>query len=87
MDYDLGSQEIENLLRGHFFHLRVSDKSHPKLEEVKFWNYSEKTVIGRFLRIMEEKITTARSEEDKSLYEEAVKLGFALLQGRSQVIE
>lgn len=87
MDYDLSYQEIENMLGEHFFHLRVVDNSHPKLEEVKSQNYPEKTVAGRFLRIMDEKIAASRTQEDKSVYEEALKLGFALLQGRSQVIE
>jgi len=87
MDYDLNSEEIENTLGRHFFTLRVIDESHPKLETVKAQNYPEKTVVGRFLRIMEEKIAAASSEEDKSIYEEALKLGFALLQGRSQAIK
>ena len=87
MDYDLNSEEIENTLGGHFFTLRISDESHPKLEKVKSQNYPEKTVVGRFLRIMEEKIAAASNEEDKALYEEALKLGFALLQGRSQAIK
>ena len=87
MDYDLSCHEIENMLAGEFFHLRVVDRSHPKLEEVKSQNYPEKTVVGRFLRIMDERIGAASTQEDKSLYEEALKLGFTLLQGRSQVIE
>jgi DNA repair exonuclease SbcCD nuclease subunit len=87
MEYGLSSQEIESALGGHFFHLRVLDRSHPKLDEVKSPNFPEKTVTGRFLRIIEEKIAAASSDEDKSLYEEVLKLGFALLQGRSQVIQ
>jgi len=87
MEYDLDSQEIEDELGGQFFSLRVLDKSHPRLEEVKSENFPEETVTGRFVRIIEEKIATASDEEDKVLHEEALKLGFALLQGRLQVIE
>lgn len=87
MEYDLDSQEIEDELGGQFFSLRVLDKSHPRLEEVKPENFPEETVTGRFVRIIEEKIATASDEEDKVLHEEALKLGFALLQGRLQVIE
>ena len=87
IDYDLDCREIEDMLREKFFHLRVVDKSSPKLEEVKSLNYPEKTVVGRFLRIMEEKIAAASTQEGKSLCEEALRLGFALLQGRSEVIE
>lgn len=87
MDYDLNSEEVENTLGERFFTLRVVDESHPKLEKVKAQSYPEKTVVGRFLRIMEEKIAAASTEEDKAMYEEALKLGFALLQGRSQAIK
>ncbi len=87
MEYDLSSQEIEDELGQRFFSLRVLDKSHPRLEEVKSENFSEETVTGKFVRIIEGKIATASNEEDKVLYEEALKLGFALLQGRLQVIE
>ncbi|MFH0914242.1 MAG: metallophosphoesterase [Chloroflexota bacterium] len=87
MGYDLNPQELENGLGGRFFNLRVLDSSHPKLEEVKAQNFPEKTVTGRFLRMVEEKIARASTEEEKSLYEEVLKLGFALLQGRGQVLE
>jgi len=86
MDYDLNPQEIEDELSDRFFSLRVLDNSHPKLEEVQPKDFPEETVVGRFVRILEEKISEAR-EEDKILYEDALKLGFALLRGRSQVIE
>lgn len=87
MDLDLNPQEIEDELSVHFFNLQVLDKSHPKLEEVESKNFPEETVVGKFIRIAEENIAKANSGEDKALYEEALKLGFALLQGRSQVIE
>jgi hypothetical protein len=54
---------------------------------VKLQNFPEETVTGRFLRIIEKRIATASNEEDKLLYEEVLKVGFALLQGRSQIIE
>lgn len=86
-DYDLNPREIEEGLGERFFHLRVRDNSHPKLGEVKLQNFPEETVTGRFLRIIEKRIATASNEEDKLLYEEVLKVGFALLQGRSQIIE
>jgi DNA repair exonuclease SbcCD nuclease subunit len=87
MDWDLNPQEIEDDLGVRFFSLRFLDKSHPKLEEVESKNFPEETVAGKFIRLMEEKIEEAGNEEDKALYEEVLKLGFALLQGRSEVIE
>lgn len=87
MGCDLNPQEIEDGLGEYFFSLQVLDKSHPKLEEVESKNFPEETVVGKFVRIAKGKIAEADNEEDKALYEEALKLGFALLQGRSQVIE
>lgn len=87
MNWDLNTKKIEDELGVRFFNLRVSDKSHPKLEEVESRNFPEETVAGKFIRLMEEKIAEASDEGNKALYTEALKLGFALLQGRSEVIE
>jgi len=87
MDYELNSQDIEDELGDRFFCLRVVDKSHPRLEEVALENIPEETVKGKFIKIMQERIESAGNEEDRELYEEALKLGFACLQGRTQVIE
>ncbi|MBM3172647.1 MAG: DNA repair exonuclease [Chloroflexi bacterium] len=87
MDLDLNGQEIEERLGGQFFCLRVVDKWHPKLDEVANKNFPEETVIGRFMKSMRDKIAASTDEQDKALYEEALKLGYALLHGRSQVIE
>ena len=87
MDYELNSQEIEDDLGGQFFCLRVSDESHPKLEQVEAGNIPEDTVAGRFVKIMQDRISSAGNEEDEELCQEALRLGFALLQGRTRVIE
>ncbi|MBI4187537.1 MAG: DNA repair exonuclease [Chloroflexi bacterium] len=87
MAYSVNPREIEEALAEQFFHLRILDKSHPKLDEVKAESYPEETVMGRFLRIIERRAAAASDEEEKLLYGEALKLGVALLQGRSQIIE
>ncbi len=87
MDYDLNAQEIEEQLAGQFFCLRVEDESHPKLEEVSSETIPEETVAGKFVRMMQQRIASAGSEKDRDIYGEALKLGFAVLQGRMQVIE
>lgn len=87
MDYDLNSQEIEEQMGDQFFCLRILDKSHPKLEEAWSENIPEETVAGKFVRMMRDRIVLASNEEDKEICEEAVKLGFAMLHGRTQVIE
>lgn len=88
MDCDLDSQkikeEIKDELASHFFNLQVLDKSYPKLEEVESKDFPEETVAGKFVRIAKEKITQADNEKDKALYAKALKLGLALLQGRSE---
>ena len=87
MDYDLNAQEIEEQLAGQFFCLRVEDESHPKLEEVSSETIPEETVAGKFVRMMQQRIASAGTEKDREIYGEALKLGFAMLQGRMQVIE
>lgn len=86
-DLDLDSKEIEESLRKQFFCLCIVDEWHPKLDEVTTEHYSEETVTGKFIKLMREKIESSSNAEEKSIHEEALKLGFALLQGRSQVIE
>jgi len=87
MDYDINAKEIGEQLSGHFYYLRVEDKSHPKLEEVSADSIPEETVAGKFVRMMEQKMASATSEHNKEVYGEALKVGYALLQGRTQVIE
>lgn len=87
IDHFPNVQEIENKLNERFFNLRVIDKTRPELGTENLQHYTEKTLIGRYLRIIEGKIAAATTEEDKSLYEEALKLGFTLLQGNLKAIE
>lgn len=86
VDLNVNPLEIEDQLQDRFFVFRVIDKSHPGLEEIRVENFPEETVSGRFVRIMQHKIAGA-GENDKELYEEALKLGIALLRGNLQVIE
>ena len=44
-------------------------------------------MAGKFVGLMRQRIASASEENDKEIYEEALKLGFAMLQGRTQVIE
>jgi hypothetical protein len=80
-------QEIEDLLSDRFFSLRIIDNSHSDIAAVNLQNYPDKTVTGRYLRILQDKITAAVNPEDKALYEEVLKLGFNLLQGNLKAIE
>lgn len=86
IDLSVNPQEIEDKLGDRFFALRVIDKSHPRLEEIRVEDFPEETVSGKFVRAMQHKIATA-GENEKELYQEALKLGIALLRGHLQVIE
>jgi DNA repair protein SbcD/Mre11 len=87
IDNFLNFQEIEELLGDYFFNIRIIDNSHPDLEAINLQNYPDKTMTGRYLRILQDKIAAATTAEDKSLYEATLKLGFALLQGNIKVRE
>lgn len=79
-------KDIEEDLSKKFFYLRVLDRSHISPEEIRVEDFPEETVTGRFIRIMRQKIESASDEEEKWICEEALKLGFAILQGSTQVI-
>lgn len=85
LDCPLNLYKIEEELSDKFFCLRLFDKSLPKLDEVQLKNFPPNTVIGKFLQLSKEKIAEAK-EEEKPLYEKALKLGFNLLQGRQDII-
>jgi len=72
------SEELED----KFFRFRIKDNSHIKLNEIDPSKYPENVTIGKFVRSMQEKIQTAENEEQKSIAEEALQLGVALLSGK-----
>jgi len=86
LDLDIDEKQIEEDLKEKFFNLQVSDEAHPKLEEVVNVTYPDSTVIGKYITKMQ-KMIVEKAGEERELYEEALKLGFALLQGRTKVIE
>lgn len=86
MNYALSSEDIEAHLNKEFFCLHVIDKSH-LTNAIKVEDVPEKTVAGRFVRIMMKRIDSAMNESDKQIGEEALKTGLLLLQGHPEVIE
>ncbi|MBI2869456.1 MAG: DNA repair exonuclease [Chloroflexi bacterium] len=87
LDFHLDCPEIARALSREFFHLRLLDQTHPRLDEPKEAAFPEKTVTGRFHRTAGERIAAAGSGEEKELYEAVLKLGFALLRGRPRALE
>jgi len=72
-------EELESELGEKFFHLSITDKSHPKSGEVI---EGEEQLIGnRFIKLMKAQIEGLQGEE-KDIAENALQYGIALLDGR-----
>ncbi len=89
-DFGIDLEELAAELQSDFFHLRLRDKSHPRLDDVAISELPETTVAGKFARIMRKRIEEAEkaaqsaddnARDEKAVYEEALKLGVALLEG------
>ncbi len=78
---DIDTEELVASLADSFFVLTVRDETHPTLQDVALADLSPETVAGRFAENMSKRIEGAEGEE-KSVYEEALRLGVALLQDR-----
>lgn len=76
---DTGALERE--LGDRFFRLRVLNRTHLWVDDATLQSLSDQTVLGRFVRLMREKIAGS-SEEDRPVLEEALQVGAALLSGR-----
>lgn len=86
LDHELDPHELEEELGGRFFCLRVMDRTSERLDDVPMEDYPQDTVAGGFIRAMEAKMTQCPPDE-KGIYAEALRLGFALIQKGPQVIE
>ncbi len=85
LDLDISADRLEAELADSFFVLNVTDKTHPPLDDTALAGLSPQTVAGRFCELMRERIQEA-GEDEAGVYEEALRLGVALLEGR-QVLE
>lgn len=95
-DFDIDAEELAVELESDFFHLRLRDRSHPRLDDVAIAELPEGSVVGKFARIMRERIESAERDtrtgdettvdenvrDEKAVYEEALRLGVALLEGK-----
>jgi len=82
VDIDSKQKLDEEELSEKFFRLRITDNSHVKLDQIDETKYPENLTIGKYVRIMKDKIDSAGSDEEKSVAEEALQLGVALLSGK-----
>jgi DNA repair exonuclease SbcCD nuclease subunit len=86
LDHEVDPHELEEELGRLFFCLRVTDHTNERLDDVPTEDYPQDTVAGRFIRSMEAKMTQCPAD-DKGIYAEALRLGFALIQKGPRVIE
>jgi DNA repair exonuclease SbcCD nuclease subunit len=80
--WDVGEERLVGELEDLFFHLEVivGDLT-TSLAPIRAADFPETTVMGQFLRLMEKRLEAADTA-DKPVLEEALRRGFALLNGR-----
>jgi len=71
-------RQLESELSSNFLSLTIEDQSVLRVDKSVA---QEDTVVGRFVKKMEEKISSARSENEKKEIEEAMWIGAKLLKG------
>jgi exonuclease SbcD len=79
VEFILNPEELEIELGQKFFHLSVTDKSHPKSREIS--EGEERLIASRFVRLMKGQIEGLEGEE-KEIAENALQYGIALLDGK-----
>ena len=78
-DLMVNTEELETDLGQAFFHLTVDDRSHPRVGQVA--EDGERLIRNRFIELMNERIEHVEGEE-RSIAENALQYGVALLDGR-----
>ena len=68
-----------------FFRLEIRDQSQLRADDADLAEFSEGTMLGRFVRRMREEIA-ARDGEERAVAEDALAYGVALLQGRTGIL-
>ncbi len=72
-------EDLEDELRQTFFHLGVTDKSHPRSGEMTA--SEERLIMNEFIKLMKEQIESSEGEE-KDIAGSALQYGIALLDGK-----
>jgi DNA repair protein SbcD/Mre11 len=77
---------IVSEIGAEFFHLQLEDQSHPSSAKIGQNDFPEQLVIGKYVRLMSERIQQAQGDpETVGTLEDALRLGVALLQGRRAI--
>jgi len=82
LNLGIEADKLAGELSDAFFVLKIKDASHPPLDDALLSGLSPHTVAGRFAEIMRERVEQA-DEEERDVCEEALRLGVALLEGRT----
>jgi len=72
---------VQQLMEQHFLYLEIQDEIKVLPENVSEVRVSEKTILGQFIKIMAQELSS-RSQEEHSRLERSTKIGYTLLQGR-----
>lgn len=78
----LDTEELEQELAAHFYHIECVSQFHPQLATISQDDYPEELVIGKFVRLMNAQVEGAPDDVQRWRAERALQLGVALLQGR-----
>lgn len=85
INLSLDRQEMEDKMQNRFFNLRVLDDTQLEINTYKEPEFLDRTIGEKFSRIVNEKIAQSATREEKQTFEEVLRLGFPMLQGRSEV--
>jgi DNA repair protein SbcD/Mre11 len=77
----VNAERLREELAGEFFRLEIRDESHLRPDVVDPAQFPENTVLGRFVRMMQAEIA-GREGDERSIAEDALHWGVALLQGK-----
>ncbi len=77
----VSAERLREELAGEFFRLEIRDESHLRPDVIDPSQFPENTVLGRFVRMMQAEIA-GREGDERSIAEDALHWGVALLQGK-----
>jgi DNA repair exonuclease SbcCD nuclease subunit len=85
VDADAGFDDVElaEILSDSYFHVAIPERSfHVRLDEESLSSLPAEMVVGRFARLMRERIESTQDTGRREELEDALQLGVALLQGK-----
>ena len=81
----LSFQKIEEDFQNKFFYIKIKNNLSLRLEDIDSRNYPEELILGQFVRVMQDKISKASSDEEKSILKDALQIGIAELEGKNVI--